>query len=48
MYVQDPISRCAVTVISYDLFAKLAHDITQRGFQVLINASVPTSLLHST
>jgi hypothetical protein len=48
MYVQDPISRCAVTVISYDLFAKLSHDIAQRGFKVLINASVPNLLLHDT
>ena len=45
---KDPISKCAVPVISYDLFAKLQTDIAQQGFQVVINHSAPNLLLHST
>lgn len=33
---KDPVSICPVTIISYDLFAKLSHDIRQRNFQVVI------------
>jgi SWI/SNF-related matrix-associated actin-dependent regulator 1 of chromatin subfamily A len=32
---KDPISTCPVTIISYDLFAKLSFDIRQQGFQVV-------------
>ena len=33
---KDPVSTCPVTIISYDLFAKLSHDIRQQGFHVVI------------
>jgi SWI/SNF-related matrix-associated actin-dependent regulator 1 of chromatin subfamily A len=33
---RDPVSTCPDTIISYDLFAKLSHDIRQKGFKVVI------------
>ncbi len=44
----DLLSKCLMTVISYDLFVKLKTDNTQEGFQVVVNHSVPNLLLHST